>query len=151
MIKYTLKCTEDHRFDSWFQSAEAFEKLLSAGMVSCSVCGAIDVKKAIMAPQVRTARKAQAPAPEPENTETAPSPLSELASPAEKALQEMRKMVEETSEDVGKNFATEARAIHEGEAPERPIYGQAKIEDAKELADEGIAVVPLPWGNKRTN
>ncbi len=145
MIKYTLKCSEDHRFDSWFQSAAAFEKLLDAGMVTCSVCGALGVEKAIMAPQVRTTRPA-APAPEEKS-----GPLSEPASPAEQALSEMRKMVEETSEDVGDNFVSEARAIHDGDAPERPIYGQAKIEEAKELADEGIPVVPLPWGNKRTN
>jgi hypothetical protein len=145
MIKYTLKCSENHRFDSWFQSAAAFEKLLDAGMVTCSVCGALGVEKAIMAPQVRTTRPAD-PAPEKKS-----GPLSEPASPAEQALGEMRKMVEETSEDVGDNFVSEARAIHEGDAPERPIYGQAKIEDAKELADEGIPVVPLPWGNKRTN
>ncbi len=149
MIKYTLKCSEDHRFDSWFQSAEAFEKLLSAGLVTCSVCGALGVEKAIMAPQVRTNRHASPPTDDTPREKT--GPLSKPASPAEQALSEMRKMVEETSEDVGDNFVSEARAIHEGDAPERPIYGQAKIEDAKELADEGIAVVPLPWGNKRTN
>lgn len=149
MIKYTLKCSEGHKFDSWFQSAEAFEKLLSAGMVTCSVCGALGVEKAIMAPQIRTTRRTQAPVDDVPVEKT--GPLSEPASPAEQALSEMRKMVEETSEDVGDNFVSEARAIHDGDAPERPIYGQAKIEDAKELADEGIKVVPLPWGNKRTN
>ena len=148
MIKYTLKCSKDHRFDSWFQSAAAFEKLLDAGMVACSVCGVSEVEKAIMAPQIRTKRPAAPAQTEPAKQD---SPLSEPASPAEQALGEMRKMVEETSEDVGENFVSEARAIHDGDAPERPIYGQAKIEEAKELAEEGIPVVPLPWGNKRTN
>ena len=145
MIRYSLKCEKDHAFDSWFQSAEAFEKLLNAGMVTCSVCGALGVEKAIMAPQVRPARKAV--------DKTAPAapkagPLSAPASPAEQALAEMRKKVEDNSENVGKDFAAEARAIHEGEAPARSIYGEAKLQDAKDLIEEGIPVAPLPWGNK---
>ncbi|KAB7615264.1 DUF1178 family protein [Amylibacter sp. SFDW26] len=138
MIRYSLKCEKDHTFDSWFQSAEAFEKLLTSGMVTCSVCGALGVEKAIMAPQVRPARSSGKPK----------GPLSAPASPAEQALAEMRKKVEENSENVGTDFAKEARAIHEGDAPERAIHGEAKIQDAKELIDDGIAVTPLPWGDK---
>jgi hypothetical protein len=64
----------------------------------------------------------------------------------------MRKKVEDNSENVGTNFAAEARAIHDGDAPERSIYGEAKIEDAKALVEDGINVTPLPWGNKgKTN
>ncbi|MBL4750780.1 MAG: DUF1178 family protein [Amylibacter sp.] len=136
MIRYSLKCAHDHSFESWFQSAVAFEKLLDAGMVTCSVCGALGVEKAVMAPQVQAARK------------KASGPLSAPASPAEQALAEMRKKVEDNSEDVGRNFAAEARAIHDGDAPERSIYGEAKIEDAKALVEDGINVTPLPWGNK---
>ena len=140
MICYTLKCADDHTFDSWFQSADAYDKLMAAGLVTCSVCGALGVEKAIMAPQVRTARK-----------QPKAGPLSAPASPAEQALSAMRKQVEENSENVGENFAVEARAIHDGDAPERSIYGQAKPEDAKALIDDGIEVAPLPWGNRRTN
>jgi len=141
MILYSLKCEHDHSFESWFQSAEAFEKLLGTGMITCSVCGALGVEKAIMAPQVQAARK-KAAKPETSN------PLSTPASPAEQALADMRKKIEENSEDVGQNFAAEARAIHDGNAPERPIYGEAKIEEAKSLIEDGISVTPLPWGNK---
>ncbi len=144
MIRYTLKCSDDHTFDSWFQSAEAYSKLMAAGMVTCAVCGALGVEKAIMAPQVRTARKTM-------NFDTKARPLSAPASPAEQALAEMRRMVEENSENVGDNFASEARAIHDGEAPERSIYGQAKPDDAKALIEDGIKVARLPWGNKRTS
>lgn len=150
MICYTLKCAENHRFDSWFQSANAYDKLMAAGMVTCSVCGALGVEKTIMAPQVRTARKQPKTEPEPEAAKTE-GPLSAPASPAEQALTEMRKLVEANSEDVGDSFASEARAIHDGDAPERSIYGQAKPEDAKALVEDGIQVAPLPWGNKRTN
>ena len=144
MIRYTLKCEQDHSFDSWFQSAQAYDKLMTAGLVTCAVCGALGVEKAIMAPRVRPARTVAATRPE-------PGLLSAPASPAEQAVAEMRKMVEENSENVGDRFAHEARAIHEGEAPKRSIYGHARPDDAKALIDDGIHVAPLPWGNRRTN
>lgn len=151
MIQYSLKCEQDHSFDSWFQSASAFEKLQSAGLVSCAICGSGKVKKSIMAPRVTTSRtKASAPA-----VAEAPAPtpsLSEPASPAEQAIAEMRKQVEKNSTYVGNDFASEARAMHEGEAPERQIHGEAKPEDAKKLVEDGIPVVPLPFmTNRKTN
>ena len=139
MINYNLKCENDHRFDSWFQSADAFEKLLSAGMATCPVCGTAKVEKAPMAPRVRPARNAAKPT------------LSGPMSPAEQAIAEMRKEVEANSENVGENFALEARRIHEGDAPERSIYGKAKPNEAKELIEDGIPVTPLPWGDKKGN
>lgn len=150
MITYTLKCEHGHRFDSWFQSAEAFDKLHAAKMVTCAVCGALGVEKAVMAPRVRPARDA-ALRPAGQEPAKTTGPLSAPASPAEQALAELRKMVEKNSENVGENFAKEARRIHEGDAPERSIYGKAKPDEAKALIEEGIPVAPLPWGNRKTN
>ena len=139
MILYSLKCDQGHTFDSWFDGAQAFDKLAKANMLSCSVCGSSKVERAIMAPQVATSRTKSI------------GPLSAPASPAEQAVADMRAKVEAESTDVGKNFATEARAMHDGETPHRSIFGEAKIEDAKALIDDGVPVVPLPWGKKRTN
>ena len=137
MICYALTCAKDHSFDSWFQSADAFDKLLSSGMITCAVCGTDEVKKSIMAPRVRTSED---------------KPLSAPASPAEQALRELRAKVEANSEHVGSNFAKEARAMHEGKTPERSIYGEAKLKDAKALIDDGIPVMPLPFGpNRKSN
>ena len=162
MINYTLKCANDHRFDSWFQSADAFDKLKAAGMVSCAVCGETSVEKAMMAPRVRPARSAaqsqETPAPEADAAPptampaAAPGPLSAPASPAEQALKELRDHVEANADNVGKDFASEARAIHDGDAPERPIYGEAKVEEAKALIEEGVPVAPLPFNiGRKTN
>ena len=52
MIKYTLECRKKHRFESWFKSADAFEKLLTSGHITCSVCGISEVSKSIMAPNI---------------------------------------------------------------------------------------------------
>ncbi len=132
MIRYTLKCSDDHEFDSWFQSADAFDRLLGAGHVSCAVCGSSEVEKVLMAPAVRPARKTAAPLHAPTN-------------PAEEALAKMRRAIEENSDYVGMNFAAEARAIHAGEAPERSIYGEARADEAKKLIEDGVPVAPLPF------
>lgn len=132
MIRYDLRCTNDHQFDSWFADAASYDTLRGSNMVSCAVCGDTDVSKSLMAPQVRPARGA----------------LNQAASPTEQAIAEIRKHIETNADDVGTNFATEARKIHDGETPERAIYGQANVQEAKELIKDGVPVVPLPFMSK---
>ena len=137
MIQYTLKCEKEHTFDSWFQSSSAFEKLKSAKMVVCSVCGSSNVEKAIMAPRVNKNQKIN---------------VKKRKNAAEKAIAELKKHVEQNSDYVGANFAKEARAMYLGDLPERPIYGEAKADEAKSLVDDGIPVTPLPFTpNRKTN
>lgn len=132
MIQYSLRCAEGHQFDSWFQSAKAYDTLSAAGHVSCAVCGSSQVDKAMMAPRVRSGTDA-------------PAPLSAPKSPAEQALARLRQHVEENSDYVGSNFVREARAMHLGEAPERAIWGEARGDEAKALIEDGIPVAPLPF------
>lgn len=148
MIRYALKCSDGHEFESWFASAEAFDALEGAGHLSCAVCGGGSVEKALMAPQVRPGRaKSDAPVP------AKPRPdLRAPASDVEKAIAELRRKVETTSEYVGLNFVAEARRMHEGDAPERSIYGEARIDEAKKLLEDGVPVAPLPFRpQKQTN
>ncbi len=96
-----------------------------------------------MTPQVAPSKKGK---PDP-----APS-LSQPETEAQKALSEMRKHVEENSNYVGMNFATEARAMHDGDVPERAIYGEAKPDEAKALIEDGVPVMPLPFmPGRKTN
>ena len=136
MIRYDLKCENGHAFDSWFGSSADFDKLKTAGMVSCAICGDTSVEKAVMAPRVST---------------TDDHPLSAPASPAEQMVKELRSQIEANADNVGKNFASEARKMHEGEVPARPIYGEAKLDEAKALIEDGIPVTPLPWSNRKSN
>ncbi|HEY9037957.1 MAG TPA: DUF1178 family protein [Roseovarius sp.] len=135
MIKFSLKCAEDHRFDSWVESAASFDKLARAGLVTCAECGSTAVTKGIMAPSVQAARSA-APA-----TRTLAAP--ETA--AERAIAALRKKIEANSEYVGKDFARKAREMHDGTAPERAIYGEARIDEARKLAEDGVPILPLPF------
>jgi hypothetical protein len=130
MIRYALRCDRDHGFDSWFGSAEAYDRLRAAGHVACPDCGSTVVDKALMAPSVAPARDKALAAPR---------------DPREAALAELRRQVEENSEYVGLEFATEARRIHEGEAPERSIYGEARLDEARRLIEDGVPVAPLPF------
>lgn len=137
MIKYALKCKDGHSFDSWFQSSEAFDKLKDNGMLACAVCGSEDVAKAIMAPRVKS--------------DDEDKPLSSPASTAEQYLSELRQKVEENSDNVGREFAKEARKIHDGEAPARAIYGEASLGEVKSLVEDEIPIAPLPWSNRKVN
>ncbi|WP_370245059.1 DUF1178 family protein [Salipiger sp.] len=143
MIQYSLRCAQDHRFDSWFQSATAFDKLHAAGMVSCAVCGSTEVEKELMAPRVNVGSEKARTAPE--------TPLSAPANPAEQALKELRKEIEKSSDYVGRDFAREARAMHSGEAPARSIWGETRGDEAKKLIEEGVPVAPLPFLPTRTS
>ncbi|MEL6990546.1 MAG: DUF1178 family protein [Pseudomonadota bacterium] len=154
MIKFTLKCDRDHRFDSWFASADAFDKLNKSGMVTCAVCGSNHVEKALMAPNVRDSKTAHAAPAEGAQTPMAAKEgaLTTPSSPNEIAIAEMRRKIEKNSEYVGMSFAQEARDIHNGDAPERAIYGEAKPQDAKALLEEGVPVAPLPFvPGRKTN
>ncbi|WP_397543358.1 DUF1178 family protein [Roseovarius salis] len=155
MIQFTLKCDRDHRFDSWFQSAGAFDTLKASGMVACAVCGSTQVDKALMAPRVHS-RDAERPAPDtPEDGNggaASGTPLSTPSSPAAQALSELKRRIEQHSDYVGQNFAREARDMHEGLTPERPIHGEARAEEARKLIEEGVPVTPLPFlPGRKTN
>lgn len=145
MIQFTLKCANDHQSDSWFQSSAAFEKLRASGMITCTVCGNSDMEKAVMAPRVQASRPKA-------GTAHPARPLSTAQTPTEQAMQDLRRRIEETSDYVGLNFAQQARDMHDGLTPERPIHGEARPEDAMRLIEDGVPVAPLPFvPGRKTN
>lgn len=143
MIKYSLKCPDDHVFDSWFRNSEAFDTLVEAGQIACAICGSATIEKAIMAPAVKGGKKKDA-----EVASVDHAPLSTPANPAEMALRKMREHLEKNSNYVGKEFASEARKMHDGESDPRAIWGEASAADAKSLIDDGVPVAPLPMINR---
>lgn len=162
MIVFDLKCEEGHQFESWFRSSSAYEEQRNAGLVECPYCGSSAVEKAPMAPNVAAKgnQKASVPAVSGDDTPApvpavgaavTPSPeLRALAEKAAAAMAELHAHVEKNCEDVGDKFAEEARKIHYGESEERGIYGESSLEEAEELLEEGIDVMPLP-GVRRTD
>ena len=136
MIKYTLNCNNGHQFDSWFSDSASFEKLREKGHLECAICSSKKIEKSLMAPVV-TAKK----------QETLLSKQSAL----EKEIKALKQKIKATATDVGENFSAEARAMHYGEKEEKPIVGKTTIDEAKELAEEGIPFTPLPWSDDKVN
>ncbi len=148
MIKYALCCEDGHAFESWFANAAAFDTQAKRGFVQCPVCGTKQVSKAIMAPRVVTRAAApqtgDAPGAEPTAATAPVALLDERHRELRAMLRAVRARMMADGEDVGPRFAAEARRIHDGDAAERPIYGQATLADAKALLEEGIGVMPVP-------
>jgi hypothetical protein len=145
MILYHLKCTCGHDFDAWFRDSATYDRQEKRGQVSCPACASTKVSKAPMAPRISTqSRDNQARESQPRDlADTIPSPEArarEIAREILVAMGKMRKHAEETCEYVGERFADEARAIHDGDAEERGIYGEATIQEAKELYEDDIPV-----------
>jgi hypothetical protein len=150
MIKFSLKCDQDHQFESWFKSAAAFDALAQAGHLTCALCGSTKVTKGMMAPRVATGERRENRGEGGQKPDAAVPVLSKPQSALEEALKALREKVETSSEYVGDDFVREARAIHIGDAPDRSIYGEARLDEAVALIEEGIPLTPLPFRAKRT-
>ena len=154
MIKYSVQCQKGHGFEAWFQNSAAFDTQVKRGLVACPDCGSIKVQKALMAPNVstRSRRKGRTEPAATAGREVAPATATRrVASPAvaippemAELMRKIRAEVEAKAEYVGPKFAEEARRIHYDEAPERGIYGEATLDDVRELHEEGIGCLPLP-------
>ena len=133
MIVYSLRCTNQHKFDSWFRDSLSYEKQVEAGLVSCPQCGISEVEKAMMAPNIARSNEQSIAIDKDYVVGRIPSELL-----ARQAMREIHQQIEAKCDDVGKNFVEEVRKIHSGEVEERNICGVATIEETQELLDEGI-------------
>ena len=136
MIRYTLNCNNGHQFDRWFSDSASFEKLREKGHIECAICSSKKVEKSLMAPVVTPKKK-----------ETLLSKQSAL----EKEIKALKQKIKATATDVGENFSAEARAMHYGEKEEKPIVGKTTVDEARDLAEEGVPFIPLPWSDDKVN
>lgn len=160
MIVFDLKCTNDHVFEVWFASSQAYEDQRTRGLVACAFCGSTDVGKAVMAPRLNAkgnqqlvSAPAKADTADTVSTSPAPVAVSNAAPPVDAAkmravlhaLAQAQARALSQSTWVGGDFADRARAMHYGEEDHAPIHGQAAPEEAAALIEEGVAVAPLPF------
>ena len=149
MIVFDLSCDQGHRFEGWFGSSGDFASQRERGLLCCPECDSPNVRKAPMAPAVGAkGNQATMPAARKNGGDTnavanAPMP-PELAKAIEKLAEAQKKALKD-SKWVGKQFAEQSRAMHYGEADHAPIHGEASVKEAKELADEGVPISPLPF------
>jgi hypothetical protein len=150
MIVFDLECREGgHRFEGWFGSSADFADQQARGLLCCPECGSADVGKAVMAPSVGRKGNQIAEA-RPRTPARGGEAVSNAPMPPE-AVQMMRQLARMQAEAlkqsrwVGDSFAEDAKAMHYGERPHEAIHGEATLEQAKDLLEEGIAVAPLPF------
>lgn len=129
MIRYALRCDRDHDFDMWFADSATYDALARDSHVACPDCGSTGVRKALMAPGVATRAAA--------SRTLAPRDLM-------RKVAQYRATVMAGTTDVGRRFPEQARDMHEGLIDPAPIRGQATVEEAKSLVEDGIAVLPVP-------
>jgi len=148
MIVYDLECRAGgHRFEGWFGSSSDFAEQQDRGLVTCPECGSHDITKAVMAPAVgKKGNQASASLPVPAKPEAMST--GKLPPEAAQMMAKLAKMQSDALKEsrwVGEKFADDARAMHYGERDQEQIHGQATLEEAKDLLDEGIGVAPLPF------
>jgi hypothetical protein len=141
MIKYNLECSCGETFESWFQNSNEYEKLLKKNLINCYVCGrSKTVKKSIMAPSVATSKTSVA--------EKDVEQKKEFFKNVKSKIRELNDYVAKNAEFVGDKFVSEVRSIHYDKKKKRNIYGNATLEETKELQEEGIDVATIPWAQK---
>jgi len=150
MIHFSLVCDNGHDFESWFASNDSYDFQIENDLVSCPHCNVLKISKAVMAPSVARRGRKRGGAKQSEKDAIKEAPKQEVALIGESGA-ELRKMAQElhakilaATVDVGAEFPAEARKIHDGDAPERAIRGQASLEEARALLEEGVSILPLP-------
>lgn len=150
MIVFDLECRSNgHRFEGWFSSSDEFARQQERGLVTCPECASPDVVKAVMAPNVGRKGNQLIEARPAKQQEMNKAQGSETI-PAE-ALQMLQKLANiqvealKSSRWVGETFTEDARAMYYGEKDVESIHGQATLEQAQELFEEGIGVTLLPF------
>lgn len=142
MIVFDLACASGHRSEGWFASSAAFEDQRGRGLVTCPQCGSAEMSKAPMAPAVPAKSNGRVDSAEKRSV------TSQLPPEIAKAMQALAAAQARALKDstwVGDRFADESRAMHYGERDHATIHGQATADEAVALAEEGIAVLPLPF------
>ncbi len=142
-----LQCAHLHLFEGWFGSEEDFLSQHARGLIECPVCANSVITKRLSAPRLNLSH---APAPLAAGVHPTPVEPSAAVSSLQAAWLEVSRKILANTDDVGTQFAEEARKIHYGEIPERGIRGQASVAETESLIEEGIAVMPLllPEGHK---
>ena len=140
MILFDLQCEKNHKFECWFSSSSNYEEQLKNKMIACPYCNSTKIQKSLMAPNINTKSNSK---------KSKKNNKKKLAqNNLENQIKKFRKYIEKNTDNVGKNFAEEARKIYYGETKSRPIRGESTENEAQELAEEGIPFSQLPWHSK---
>ncbi len=135
MIIFNLICkTCNVEFEGWFDDSGDYNRQKRKKMILCPSCNSPSVSKSLMTPNL---------------SKKSNSKKHQIKKTMANKIKKYKKIIEDNFDYVGEKFTEEAKKIKYGETKDRPIYGEASIEQTKELAEEEIDVVPLPWTSKK--
>ncbi len=139
MIVFNLNCKIcSVEFEGWFENTKEFNNQKRKKIINCPSCNSVSITKSLSAPNLPTKNNSKK--------------KIQLKKAVSNNIKKYKKIIEENFEYVGNKFTEEAKKMKYGEKEEKPIYGEATMEQTKELAEEEINVVPLPWApTKKTN
>ena len=140
MIKYLLRCRNKHEFESWFSDSKEYEKLKRKKLIECIFCKSQEVNKSIMSPNILA-----------KNISEDKKFNNEEFIKIKNDLLKLKKIVEKNFEFVGDRFPQVVREIYYDNKKNKNIYGTASLKETKELEEEGIELVSIPWVNNREN
>ena len=138
MIKYNLKCNNDHEFESWFSNSEEFDNLKKKNLLECIFCSSKNINKSIMAPMVSNSK----------NLDYDIKFFDKNFKKEKNKLLELRKYVEKNFDYVGSDFCKKVREVFYDNKNKKAIYGTTTPKEREELAEEGIDLLSIPWINK---
>jgi hypothetical protein len=140
MIKFLLKCSDKHEFESWFSDSKEYEKLKKRNLLECIFCGSKDIDKSIMSPNIIVTIKV-------ENKKYNYNKFNKI----KKDLVRIKKFIEKNFEFVGEKFPREVREIYYDNKKNKNIYGTVTLEEKLELEEEGIDLATIPWVDNKEN
>ena len=139
MIKYNLKCDNEHEFESWFSDSKEFERLKTRKLLECIYCDSKKIKKSIMAPMISVSK----------NNKVNKFKINEkILQNKRNQLIKLRNFIEKNFEYVGEDFSKKVREIYYDKKNKKTIYGITSPEERKELKEEGINLLSIPWVDK---
>ena len=138
MIKYNLKCHNDHEFESWFSNSEEFDKLNKKKLLECIYCLSKKIDKSIMAPMISS----------PKDRDDQIEIIGKDYKNEKNKLLKLRKYIEKNFDYVGKDFSKRVREVYYDKDSKKAIYGTTTSDERKELSEEGIDLLSIPWVNK---
>ena len=139
MIKYNLKCNNDHEFESWFSDSKEFERLKTRKLLECIYCNSKKIKKSIMGPMISISK----------NNNLNKFQINEkILQKQRNKLIKLRNFIEKNFEYVGEDFSKKVREIYYDKKNKKTIYGITSPEERKELKEEGINLLSIPWVDK---
>ena len=137
MIKYNLTCQNNHEFESWFSDSNEFYNLKKKKLLECIFCDSKKINKSIMSPMLSGTREGNKV-----------KMMSESLQKEKNKLLQLRKFIETNFEYVGEDFSNKVREVYYDKRNKKTIYGTTTLEEKKELEEEGIDLLSIPWVNK---